>query len=213
MVREDVPQVTAIDREAFPTQVPPPNYRHELQNKMAHYIVAGDDTKTAPIVEVRTGLAGLFAGLRRRLHRHSPGGDGSTPSPQECIIGFAGIWVLVDEAHITNLAVSQTYQRQGIGELLLISIIDLAGELNASMMTLEVRASNLAAQSLYTKYGFLRVGVRRGYYLDNREDGVIMTTEGINSPSFQTRLHRLRADLARRWGQPLPAVEGTPPTL
>ena len=103
---------------------------------------------------------------------------------------------MADEAHITNIAVRQKYQRRGLGELLIIATIDLAQELKASMMTLEVRASNTVAQSLYRKYGFVEVGVRRAYYVDNREDGIIMSTENITSESFQTRLRQLREALA-----------------
>ena len=80
----------------------------------------------------------------------------------------------------------------GIGELLLIATLDLTKEMKASIMTLEVRTSNLSAQRLYSKYGFVQVGIRRGYYLDNREDGILMSTESINSETFQGRLRQLR---------------------
>ena len=200
MRKEDIAQVTEIDHEAFPDQLPPANYRHELQNQLARYIVACDDAKTfeEPEVKPSKGLAKLAARLKlylRRSHR-----DDSLPSKREYIVGFAGIWVLADEAHITNLAVRKRYRRRGIGELLLISIIDLAKELKASIMTLEVRASNLPAQNLYRKYGFTQVGIRRGYYLDNREDGILMSTESITSASFQAHLQQLREALARRLG-------------
>jgi len=73
-------------------------------------------------------------------------------------------------------------------------------------MTLEVRASNLAAQNLYSKYGFTQVGIRRGYYLDNREDGVLMSTESITSAPFQARLQQLREARTRKWGSQLMPV-------
>ncbi len=203
MCKEDLAQVTEIDREAFPTQWPPANYKHELQNQLARYIVACDDTITVeePAVKPEEGLSWLVSRIKRWLHRNRPLDDGSSPAKRQYIIGFAGIWALAGEAHITNLAVRQRYQRQGIGELLLISIIDLAKELNANIMTLEVRASNLVAQNLYSKFGFTQVGIRRGYYLDNREDGILMSTESITSASFQTRLQQLRETLSRKWEQ------------
>lgn len=148
MNREDIPQVTEIDREAFPNQWPPANYERELKNGLAHYIVAGDK-----------------------------GG--------QYIKGFAGLWMLVDEAHITNIAVREKHRRRGIGEGLLIGIIELAIELGAQLITLEVRASNSEAQKLYAKYGFVRVGLRRGYYTDNREDAVLMSIEDVKSAKVQ----------------------------
>lgn len=203
MCQEDVARVTEVDREAFPTQLPPPNYRQELGNQLARYIVACDETKTAPEVKPGKGLSRLASGIKRWFNSENSPGNESPPTDKPYIVGFAGIWVLVDEAHITNIAVCRQYQRRGIGELLLISTIDLAKELKASIMTLEVRASNITAQDLYRKYGFVQVGVRRGYYLDNREDGVLMSTESITSATFQARLKHLREDLARKWGSQL----------
>jgi len=81
-----------------------------------------------------------------------------------------------------------------------MSIIDLAVELNTKVITLEVRASNIPAQSLYRKYGFSQVGVRSSYYTDNREDGLIMTTEIITSAPFQARFQQLKQVYAQRYG-------------
>jgi ribosomal-protein-alanine N-acetyltransferase len=122
------------------------------------------------------------------------------PLGKQYIVGFAGFWIIAGEAHITNIAVRELYRRQGIGELLLISIIDLAIELNAQLITLEVRASNTAAQSLYYKYGFIQVGLRRGYYADNKEDGTLMSVENITSASFQAHLQQLKQAHSRKWG-------------
>jgi ribosomal-protein-alanine N-acetyltransferase len=200
MCKEDLAQVTEIDREAFPTQVPPPNYRQELQNQLARYIVACDDSVTIeePESKPEGGLSRLISGIMRRFQRNRSRQDDSPPAKKQYIVGFSGIWVMADEAHITNIAVRQRYQRQGIGELLLIATIDLAREMKASIMTLEVRASNTAAQNLYNKYRFAQVGIRRGYYLDNREDGIIMSTESITLDSFQKRLQELRKALAQK---------------
>jgi ribosomal-protein-alanine N-acetyltransferase len=212
MEKEDLAQVNEIDREAFYTQWPPPNYRRELQNKLAHYVVACDDTRTVEATEGKpeNGLSRLLSRIKLWFNRNYTPDKDSSQAKRQYIVGFSGIWVLADEAHITNIAVRQQYQRQGIGELLLISTIDLAKELEANTMTLEVRASNLAAQNLYNKYGFTQVGLRRGYYLDNREDAVLMSTESIASESFQIRLERLREALARRFGsQPMTGETST----
>jgi ribosomal-protein-alanine N-acetyltransferase len=118
----------------------------------------------------------------------------------EYIFGFAGFWIVAGEVHITNVAIRESRRRQGIGELLLISLINLATKLGAHLITLEVRASNTAAQGLYSKYGFARVGVRRGYYTDNREDGVLMSLEDITSAPVQADLKRLKRAHFKRWG-------------
>jgi ribosomal-protein-alanine N-acetyltransferase len=196
MVKEDIDQVNAIDHEAFPTQWPPSNYRQELNNKIAHYLVVYDDAKTVKIPDaLLLKKPGIFSRLLFwKKEKTSP----EIPPSQQEIIGFSGIWMMADEAHITNLAVRHAYRGKGIGELLLLATIDLAIEFKARFMTLEVRASNLVAQSLYSKYGFVQMGVRRGYYLDNHEDAVIMSTDMLASPSFQEHIRQLRETLKKK---------------
>ena len=89
-------------------------------------------------------------------------------------IAYMGMWVLADEGHITNIAVSKNYRRQGVASLLLKDFIDLAKEKNLSFMTLEVRESNEAARALYSSFGFCEVGRRKKYY-ENTEDAILMT--------------------------------------
>ena len=200
MGKEDLDQINGIDREAFPTQWPPANYQQELQNRLAHYLVAFDGTRTvdAPIAKPRKNILGMFSRIMPWVKRPPPQ-DAPLPRVKlQYIVGFSGIWMMVDEAHITNIAVRQQYQGMGLGELLLIATIDLSRELKASFLTLEVRASNLVAQNLYSKYGFMKTGVRRSYYLDNREDAIIMSTESIKSESFQLRLKELREALTKK---------------
>jgi ribosomal-protein-alanine N-acetyltransferase len=203
MRREDLSQITGIDREAFPTQWPPANYRRELENRLAHYIVAYDDGKKVEVSEVevtqKNDFSRLVAKIKRLFyHNRFPGNDLLSPST-EYVIGFAGIWVMVDEAHITNIAMRESYRRQGVGELLLLSIIDMAIKLSAHYITLEVRASNTAAQSLYLKHGFRQTGLRRGYYTDNSEDAILMTTENTTSTTFQAHLQQLKQAHSSKW--------------
>ena len=192
----DIAQITAIDREAFPNLWPPANYRRELENKLAHYLVACDDSKRVdepvPEAAVEKGLPKLVGRMKRLFNYGRFSGGGPAEESGEYILGFAGFWVMADEAHLTNIAVRESYRRQGIGELLLISIVDLAAKLKATNITLEVRASNTAAQNLYRKYGFVEVGLRRNYYVNDREDGVLMSTENIHSESFQASLRQLK---------------------
>jgi len=99
---------------------------------------------------------------------------------------------MADEAHLANIAVRLDRRREGIGELLLIAVIDLAIERQARFFTLEVRASNKEAQALYGKFGLIEVGTRRGYYMDNKEDAVIMTADNITSQSYIDGIRQLK---------------------
>ncbi|MGF2614285.1 ribosomal-protein-alanine N-acetyltransferase [Rossellomorea vietnamensis] len=90
------------------------------------------------------------------------------------VIGYCGVWIIVDEAHITNIAVLPSYRGQGLGDKLLKSMIEIAKEMGARTMTLEVRVSNSPAQSLYRKFGFMDGGIRKNYYSDNQEDALVM---------------------------------------
>lgn len=93
------------------------------------------------------------------------------------IIGYAGYWHVLNEAHITNIAVLPTCRRKGLGSKLLAYIIRDARQRGVDYMTLEVRVSNLSARRLYEKYGFQQAGIRPCYYSDNREDALIMTKQ------------------------------------
>ncbi len=110
----------------------------------------------------------------------------------ETLVGFAGMWVVMDEAHITTIAVDPPVRGQGIGERLLIALIDRASERGGRWIQLEVRRSNVVAQNLYRKYRFRDVGVRRHYYSDNGEDALVMWTGNIWEEDFQQRFKALR---------------------
>ena len=114
------------------------------------------------------------------------------------LVGFAGMWLMVDEAHITTFAVRKTWRRQGVGERLLLALLDLAQARGAHEATLEVRPSNHPARRLYEKYGFALVGVRRRYYSDDNEDALILTTAALDSQAMRDRITGLRAAVARR---------------
>jgi ribosomal-protein-alanine N-acetyltransferase len=110
----------------------------------------------------------------------------------EQVVGYGGMWLMVDEAHITTFAVHPAWRRQHIGERLLLAFLDLAIDRGAHEATLEVRLSNLAARRLYEKYGFRPVGLRPRYYSDDHEDALIMTTEPLGEPARRARIARLR---------------------
>ncbi|WP_042277621.1 ribosomal protein S18-alanine N-acetyltransferase [[Clostridium] dakarense] len=90
------------------------------------------------------------------------------------VVGYVGIWFVMDEGHITNVAVHSDYRGKKIGDELVKELVKLCKENNIVSMTLEVRTSNIVAQNLYKKYGFKLAGIRKEYYSDNKEDAMIM---------------------------------------
>jgi ribosomal-protein-alanine N-acetyltransferase len=92
----------------------------------------------------------------------------------DVVIGYGGMWIIVDEAHITNIAVHPEFRGYGVGSMILEALIAICALEDVFAMTLEVRISNFVAQKLYEKYGFIQEGIRKGYYEDNHEDAIIM---------------------------------------
>ena len=101
------------------------------------------------------------------------------PNGRPVIMGYIGSWLIVDEVHISTLAVHPSFRQQRIAEMLLRTLLTYTAREGGSLATLEVRCSNQAALGLYKKLGFEVVGVRRGYYRDNREDAFLMTLSGL----------------------------------
>jgi ribosomal-protein-alanine N-acetyltransferase len=114
-------------------------------------------------------------------------------------VAYGGMWLMVDEAHITTFAVLPEWRRRGVGARLLLALMEVALDLGARVTTLEVRISNRPARALYSLFGFRPVGVRPRYYSDNGEDALIMTTEPLATPDMTRRLARL----AERYGEVL----------
>jgi [ribosomal protein S18]-alanine N-acetyltransferase len=90
------------------------------------------------------------------------------------IIGYAGTWLVADEAHIMNVAIAPVHRNMGLGRKMMVELIRVVKEKGITAMTLEVRPSNTVARKLYEKMGFKSVGLRKGYYEDNKEDAMIM---------------------------------------
>jgi ribosomal-protein-alanine N-acetyltransferase len=156
MLEADIPQVAAIDRASFPQPWSENSYRFEVRdNAHAHFIVALDPQPLA----AQGWLDRLFG---RAVARH--------------VVGYAGYWLVVDEAHVNTIAVHPEWRRRGIGDRLLRALLADARKAHARSATLEVRVSNSAAQTLYRKYGFEPVGQRPRYYRDG-EDALLMTAQ------------------------------------
>lgn len=101
------------------------------------------------------------------------------------LLGYAGTWHIIDEGHITTIAVKKSHLRKHIGEAIIIRILEDCYKAGIKYLTLEVRVSNTPAINLYEKYGFNSLGTRKGYYQDNNEDALIMWTENIFYDKFK----------------------------
>lgn len=197
MTLADIPRVVEIEKLAYTTTWPASSYRKELQdNPLAHYIVERDTKMPVEVAADNPSDSG------RRPFPLSllPASRAASTLPPEIanIVGFAGLWLMVDEAHITTIATHPAYRRRGLGELLLTSLIDIAYDIGARQVTLEVRVSNTVAQNLYHKYGFREAGIRRRYYSDNGEDAIIMWTDDIMSNHYREHYFLLTQALKAR---------------
>ncbi|TEB07458.1 Aminoglycoside N(6')-acetyltransferase type 1 [Pelotomaculum schinkii] len=96
------------------------------------------------------------------------------------VVGYSGMWLILDEAHITNVAVHPDYRQRNIGKSLMLEMIRLAVEKGSTGMTLEVRPTNTAARRLYEALGFVEKGRRKKYYTDNNEDAIIMWKSNLS---------------------------------
>ncbi len=175
-------QVRRIELASFPTPWPRNAYRREvMNNERAHYLVVRTNSEPEP---------------KRRHFPLSilPFGRADVRD----VVAYCGVWVMLDEAHITTIAVDPAYRRLGLGELLIIEMSRIVLQARATRMTLEVRISNEIAQALYRKYGFSDGGVRPRYYSDDFEDALIMRSEALNSCSFAERMDAGEAGLRRR---------------
>src|SRR5205085_380091 len=173
MLVRHIPAVSAIEEQSFSTSWPPSAYRREIErNEMAFYYVAkrvaGDEPRRErrfPITGTNNAVeAGILARLGRLIR-----GEARRFTPQEAeelesIVGYAGMWLMLDEAHVTTIAVDPAYRGQGIGELLIVALLERSLALGAAETTLECRMSNHVAQALYRKYTFHDAGVRKRYY-------------------------------------------------
>ncbi|MFN8521823.1 MAG: ribosomal protein S18-alanine N-acetyltransferase [Chloroflexota bacterium] len=217
---EHIPTVGRIEKKCFPQPWPQNAYRKEIQtNRNAHYFIIRAIQEENDAERLHRNLNGIAngqanpdpdgrqeGGLLARLSRFLKGQ--AAPEAHEAdedpdappIVGYCGLWLVTDEAHITTIAVDPAYQGLGVGEMLLVGMIDRATQIKAQWLTLEVRVTNQVAQALYRKYTFKEMGLRRRYYSDNGEDALVMWTDPISSDTFQEALRKHRAALAHKLG-------------
>jgi ribosomal-protein-alanine N-acetyltransferase len=206
MQLDDIPEVSRVERQCFTNPWPQSAYRRELRNPAnSAYIVlwyrpeAGDDQHARS--ESR-GPLGLLPFIRK-----------SERGTVDQVAGFAGMWALYDEAHVTTIGVSPEHRGKGLGELLLVTLFEEADRRNAEWVTLEVRVSNDSAQALYRKYGFTQQGVRKRYYSDNGEDAYIMWSPSLRSDEYRERFRSLRARIGQRLSGQIITNPGTDTTV
>lgn len=179
MTLDDIAQVMEIEQVAFTAPWSARAYRYELTK---------NDHSTMLVVRSARSPKGPLGSLRRRLGL-------VTPSP---VLGYAGMWLLVDETHICTIAVHPQWRGCGLGDLLMLAMLDESMKLGALRATLEVRVSNDTAIALYHKYGFEIVSRRKRYYADNNEDAYIMTTPPFETADFRANLAECRRQLRAR---------------
>ena len=188
MALADIDRVMEIEQLSFSAPWSARAYRFELT-----------ENENSVMLVVRQAPAG--GRLRRWLLRHNP-------ISRQPVLGYAGMWLLVDDGHIATIAVHPHWRGQGLGELLILSLLEQAKQRGARRATLEVRVTNLVAQELYRHVGFETVSRRRHYYADNNEDAYIMSTPDFEEPGFwenvKQRRARLHARLKARSAAPAP---------
>ncbi len=145
-------------------------------------------------------LGGLWteAGYRREID--SPNSDLLVLLAHQHVIGLGCVWAILDEAHITTLAIHPDYHRQHLGQFLLIQLLQYARQRLLTHATLEVRVSNHGALGLYQKFGFYTAGQRQGYYKDG-ENALILWRSQIQTPEFQHCLAQLQNECAASFSQ------------
>lgn len=169
----------AIEQAAYATTPPRRDYDDELQRNL---------------------LARYF-GLRTLLPQPNPGGESQVEASPAHLIGVGGFWLMADEIHIITLAITPAWKGRGLGEWLLLAMLEKGRLLGAKVATLEVRPSNQAAIRLYQKYKFQQVGARPNYYRDTDEDALIFTTPDLTLPDYQAMLTQHKARLWTRLAQ------------
>lgn len=178
MRHDDLPRVTEIDRSSFALPWSIRTYEFELENRGTSHLVVLQELDSFP-----AGTGRMFEMLRR-LRRQLPRGQ---------VIGYGGFWLIAGEAHISTIAVDQAHRGRGLGEVLLVGMLQRALNGDAAYSVLEVRESNHTAQALYEKYEYRVVGRRRAYYRDNNEDALLMEARPFDDAYRQRFAGRVAA--------------------
>lgn len=189
MTLDDIPEVISIDRQAFSTPWTARSYTYEVHESSHSYMLVLEHS--TPQAAPPRGLRGWWQRIRA---------NGSAPAPAaHTILAYGGLWNILDEAHVSTIAVRADQRGNGYGELVLAAMVQRALNLTAEYVVLEVRVSNVVAQNLYLKHGFESVAVKRSYYRDDNEDAYdmrLMLTDAVRAEypaRYQTILQKHQA--------------------
>ena len=197
----DANAIDYVVHAAFGNSAPKSSAARDIRRNKTTYIVVSKSLSANPIA-TDTHTPTNDTGWQHRLKSLFASGNSDSRKTTNNVVGLVGIWTALDQAHIVVIATHPNERRRGVGELLVLATIIEALKTRATSATLEVRKSNIVARSLYRKYGFSDVGIRRRYYQDNREDAIIMST-----PSFSNLEYK--RSLLLRW-KGYVSVRGTP---
>lgn len=201
MTPADLQQVIDIEKDAFPEIWPSTKFDKELRNHLSRYLVAIDTQTTINNPnDVQQITPDEPWAKKIPVIRHLVPDTPPIIQTTDSLVGYVGLWFMIDEAHITSIAVRSSHRGYGIGELLIIASLELGSILDTKMLTLETRISNVTAQNLYKKYGLSIVGKRKNYYSDNNEDAYIMSTGNTKEQEYKNFFANLRQEHSKRWG-------------
>lgn len=182
---EDLPALMKIEERSFSAPWSETTYRHEISsNLMAFYYVIRPPISGAektPGIGMAPGM-GMDTGAEARTSDTPVAGALTTDTLNTLILAYGGFWLAGDEAHIVTIASHHDLRGRGLGETMLLFLLQQAQSLGASIVSLEVRPSNVPALGLYAKWGFEEEGRRKAYYRDNNEDALIYTLRGLENP-------------------------------
>ncbi|XZO04033.1 MAG: ribosomal protein S18-alanine N-acetyltransferase [Microcoleus sp.] len=205
---EHLPDAVELDRLCFGGIWAIEGYRRELESPNSDLLGLwtwdGAGTGTPPL-QIRAGTG--TPPLQIRAGTGTPplqnrAGTGTPPlQVPPTLIGIGCLWAILEEAHIIMLAIHPQFQRQGLGQALLLALLKSAHDRQLERSTLEVRESNLAAVSLYKKFGFKEAGRRKRYYEDTGEDALVMWRSGLEKPEFQQYLAVEKVQMCDRLNQ------------
>jgi ribosomal-protein-alanine N-acetyltransferase len=201
MTEADIEEVSRVEAECFAHPWPVSAYQRELKRpEQNYYIVLRDEPDiegVEPAVSSNGEVDSLSSQRSRRPRRFGfwPFGRRDSSAIKAPIVGFAGMWNMLDESHITTIGVTPKYRGRGLGEVLFVTMLEEAVRRDVTWVTLEVRVTNHSAQNLYRKYGFTIQGRRPRYYSDNNEDAFIMWSDSIKDEEYLKKIQNLKRQL------------------
>ncbi len=181
---EFLPEVLELDLQCFGGLWTIEGYQRELDSPNSHLLALTCSTSSTASSDTNNSLS------TENTQRHP-----------ERLLGLGCLWSILEEAHLTILAVHPSYRRQGFGQALLHALLTIARQQGLERATLEVRVSNQSALSLYQKFGFHEAGRRRRYYSDTGEDGLILWLGGVQQPKFSQSLGQWQQQIDARLSQ------------